>query len=121
MKVSSDDSTRGSGRLDYLTNGELRGEIAYAVGADPTRYGPGSSLGLTKDEVLKVCERLRPPHSEVTLHECKLEPLYERACRWAGGEYQPNAGKAWKINRKNLKRIHRAVGAADPRTVVAHE
>jgi hypothetical protein len=104
--------------LRYHTNGELREEIAYTVGSDPTRYGAGSERGLRKKEVARLAERLRPDGEELDVSECDLATLYDRVCEWAGGEYQPNAGNAWGINRDNLKHIHRAIDATEPREVV---
>jgi hypothetical protein len=48
-----------------------------------------------------------------------LGEVYEAVCQWAGGEYHPNAGKPWGINRDNLKAIHRAVDAGPLREVPA--
>lgn len=102
-------------RLQYLTRGELREEIVYAVGGDPTRYGAGSDRGLKKADVKRIATHLQPEDSDAALDAMDLGNLYEVACRWAGGEYQPNAGKPWGVNRSNLKQIHRAVSGEDPR------
>jgi hypothetical protein len=103
-----------SQRRQYLTVGELRQEIAYTVGGDPSRYGPRSGKAMPKATVRRVAERLQPEDSTLTVHECDLVDLYRHVCEWAGGEYQPNAGRAWGINRANLKLIHRELGASDP-------
>ena len=105
-------------RLKYLRNNQIRGEIAYAVGADPTRYWDDEGRGLTKAHVLRVAQRLQPADSALDIDDMDLGDLYEHVCRWAGGEYSPNAGKPWGINRDNLKLIHDAVDATDPREVV---
>jgi hypothetical protein len=107
-----------SERRQYLTTGELREEIAYAVGGHPSRYGPRSGKGLKKATVRRVAEQLQPADSDLRLHECDLVDLYRHVCEWAGGEYQPNAGNAWGINRANLKLIHRELGARDPTEAV---
>lgn len=104
----------GSERLQYLTNGELRAEIVYAAGGDPTRYGVGSPHCLVKDEVKRVACQLEPEDSDVDIEALDLEGLYRVVCRWAGGEHQPNAGNVWGINRNNLKKIHGAVGGRPP-------
>lgn len=106
-----------SERRQYLTTGELREEIAYAVGGDPSRYGAGSSHGLKKATVRRIAEQLQPEDSTLTLHQCDLVNLYRHVCDWAGGEYQSNAGRAWGINRANLKLIHRELAATDPTEV----
>ena len=108
-------------RLKYLNRGQIREEIAYAVGADPSRYGVDSSRGLKKADMARIAERLQPAHSDLDIQQCDLRTLYERVCGWAGGEYQRTAGKQWGINRENLKRIHRAVGASDPREIANPE
>lgn len=105
-------------RQRYLTKGELREEIAYVVGADPTRYGAGSERCLQKADVLRLADRLQPVDSDIDVRKCTLGPLYSLVCRWAGGEYRPNAGRQWGLNRDNLKAIHRAVGGSDPREIL---
>lgn len=115
--MTEDAQTRHQDRLRYLTKGELREEIAYAVGADPTRYGAGSDRGLRKADVVRIGDRLQPADSDLELRECHLGTLYEVVCAWAGGTYEPNAGKPWGICRENLKQIHRAVDGSDPREV----
>ncbi|MDZ7701789.1 MAG: hypothetical protein U5J98_06820 [Halobacteriales archaeon] len=113
-------STGRSERLRYLTNGELREEIAYAAGADPTRYGAGKSgVGLKKADVLRIATQIQPDDSDVELNKLDLKGLYQVVCRWSGGEYKPNAGNAWKINRDNLKKMHQAIGGRPPREIVA--
>jgi hypothetical protein len=102
-------------QLQYLTKGELREEIVYAVGGDPTRYGSGSDRGLKKADVKRIATHLQPEDSDILLNAMDLGNLYEVACRWAGGEYQPNTGNPWGVNRSNLKQIHRAVGGVSPR------
>lgn len=116
MTSDSDDWTD---RLKYLSNGELREEIAYTVGGDPSRYGAGSGRGLLKDDVLRVAEALQPEDSPLDLESMTLRDLYVPVCEWAGGEYEPNAGNAWGINRENLKQIHQALDAEPPREVAS--
>ncbi|UHQ96418.1 hypothetical protein [Natrinema halophilum] len=105
--------------LKYLTNGELREEIAYTVGGDPTRYGVDSERGLTKADVFRIAVAIEPDDTTVDLPDLDLEELYRVVCKWAGGEYNANVGNAWRINRPNLKRIHQAVDAQPPREVVS--
>lgn len=103
--------------LAFKRNGELREEIVYAVGGDPTRYGIESRKGMTVDHVRRVGHRLQPDDSDVDVDALALTDLYTHVCDWAGGDHEPNAGKDWKITRENLKKIHRAVGGEDPREV----
>lgn len=103
-----------SDRRKYLNNGELRAEIVYAAGGDPTRYGAGSPRCLVKDHVKRVAYQLEPEDSDVDIEALDLEGLYRVVCRWAGGEHRPNAGNVWGINRENLKKIHRELGATNP-------
>jgi hypothetical protein len=110
----SGQSQDGIDRLQYLTKGELRAEIVYAVGGDPTRYGAGSDRGLKKADIQRIATHLEPEDSDADLDAMDLGNLYEVACRWGGGEYHPNAGKPWGVNRSNLKQIHQAVGGEDP-------
>jgi len=109
----------GTDRLIYLNRGELREEIVYAVGGDPSRYGVDSDRGLQRADTERIAQKLQPEDNNLNLQQCQLGKLYEVACRWAGGEYQPNAGKPWGINRPNLKEIHRAVDGHPPRKKVA--
>lgn len=111
-------SSESTDRLTYLMKGELREEIAYAVGANPGRYGVDSTFGFRKADMIRIADQLQPADSDVEIRDCTLDTLYEFVCRWAGGEYQPNAGNPWGINRPNLKKIHRAVDAGDPREVI---
>jgi len=109
----------GTDRLTYLNKGELRQEIVYAVGGDPSRYGENSDRGIRMADVERIAQTLQPEESDLELEKCQLGKLYEVACRWAGGEYQPNAVKPWGINRPNLKEIHRAVNGRPPKEKVA--
>lgn len=104
-------------QLKYCSNGVLREEIAYTVGVDPTRYGDGVQSGFLKEHLQQIAIALEPDDSEITIERCKLGPLYRIICDWAGGEYQPNSGNVWKINRENLKEIHRALDAKQPRKI----
>jgi hypothetical protein len=62
-----------SERRQYLTAGELREEIAYAVGGDPSRYGPRSSYGLKKATVRRVAEQL------ASIDDCPAPKVRNRA------------------------------------------
>lgn len=112
-------SEDGKDRLAYLKNGQVREEIAYAVGADPDRYGVDSRRGFKKADVIRVAVSLQPEDSDLEVEEMDLGGLYDAICSWAGGEYSPNAGKPWGLNRANLKAIHRAIDAQPPREVVS--
>jgi len=105
-------------RLQYLTNGELREEIAWAVGGDVCRYGAGTDRGLQKADMRRIATQLQPEDSPVTLRDCDLATLYELSCDWAGGEYDANAGNPWGLYRPSLKTIHRAVDGQPPREVI---
>jgi len=100
-------------RLQYLKKGELRAEIVYVVGGDPTRYGAGSERCLKKADIQRIATHLQPEDSDADLDAMDLGNLYEVACQWGDGEYHPNAGKPWGVNRSNLKQIHRAVVGED--------
>lgn len=109
-----------SDRLRYLNRGQLREEIAYAAGVDPDRYGIGAAgVGFRKAHVRKIAVQLQPDSDHTNIDALELRGLYYAVCEWADGEYQPNAGNAWGINRENLKAIHRALDAAPPREVVS--
>jgi hypothetical protein len=110
-----------SDRLKYLNNGELRAEIAYAAGGDPTRYGVDSQRGLKKADMRRVADSLQPADNDLDVHELELRGLYEAVCEWAGGEYEPNAGNPWSLYRPNLKRIHRALDAGPMQEVAADD
>lgn len=117
--ATNQESTGDAERLTYLNKGQLREEIAYVVGADPTRYGIDSDRGLCRDDMERIATQLKPADSGLDVRKCQLGKLYEVCCRWAGGEYQPNAGNPWGISRQNLKKIHRAVDGRPPREKVA--
>jgi len=108
-----------SDRLKYLNKGQLREEIVYAVGGDPSRYGANSDRGISIADARRIATTLQPDDSELDLDAMTIGDLYEHICDWAGGEYSPNAGNPWGINRPNLKEIHRAVDGQPPREVVA--
>jgi len=103
--------------LRYRRNRQLRAGIAYAVGADPTRFDRDRRRSLRKATVVAVGEQLRPADSDLNLEALGLAELYERVCAWAGGEYSPNAGNPWGLNRPNLKRLYTALDARPPREV----
>ena len=105
--------------LRYLTNGEIREQIAYTAGGDPTRYGADSDRGLCKADMLRIAEQVRPDGDETVLEDCTLSELLKLVCVWSGGEYRGNAGQQWGVQRENLKKIHRTLGASDPREVAA--
>lgn len=105
-------------RQTYLRNAELRAEIVYSVGGDPTRYT--ENVGLQKADVVRIARQLQPDGNDLDVEALRLGDLYDAVCEWAGGEYSPNAGNPWKINRENLKQIHRAVEAESPTKVVEY-
>lgn len=103
--------------LRYRRNRQLRAGIAYAVGAYPTRFDSDRRRSLRKATVVAAGEQLRPADSDVELDALGLAELYERVCAWASGEYSPNAGDPWGLNRPNLKRLYQALDARPPREV----
>lgn len=112
-------SAERSERLQYLRNNELRAEIVAAVGGDPARFQGADSRYMRKAHLVNVADTLQPADSDVEPRALQLGQLYEYICRWAGGEYEPNAGSPWGINRDNLKHIHRSVGGCPPEEVVS--
>jgi hypothetical protein len=103
--------------LRYRRNRQLRAGIAYVVGADPTRFDSDRRRSLRKATVVAAGEQLRPADSDVNLEALGLAELYKQVCVWAGGEYSPNAGDPWGLNRPNLKRLYTALEARPPREV----
>lgn len=103
--------------LKYLNNRELREQIAYAVGADPSRYSDEAKK-FTKSHVQQIAQQLQPEDNDLDVDAMALGDIYEAVCDWAGGDYSPNAGKPWGINRENLKLIHTAVDGREPREVI---
>lgn len=106
-----------SDRLTYLTVGEIREEIAYAVGADPGRFEAGSQRGLRRNTLRRIAEQLRPEDSGLDVQQCHLPELYETVCEWVDVEYEHNAGNPWSLNKPQLKSIHGELDASDPRAV----
>lgn len=102
-------------RLRYLTNGELREEIVYAVGGDPDRYGPGSDHMLIKDDLVRIATDVLADNNDEPLSEYSVEELYDLICTAVGTEFEANAGRAWGLKRRDLKAIHRVVDGQDPR------
>lgn len=107
-----------AGPLKHLQTGEIREQIAYTIGSDPTRYTGDRRRNLKKKEIVKIAERLQPEDSDYELVFMNLAELYEHVCNWAGGEYQKQSGNQWGLCRDNLKLIHRSIGAEPPREVV---
>lgn len=101
-------------RRKYLTNGELREEIAYTVGSDPTRYGRGVKRGLTKHERIAIAREVTDHDSPEALTTIELATCLIDALDVDG---EPSRGD-WKLERPTLKAIHDAVDAEDPRAVV---
>lgn len=106
-------------RVRYLRNNELRAEIVAAVGGDPARYQQDDTIHLQKADLVRVADTLQPDDDETKVCALTLGALYEEICRWAGGEYDANAGRPWGITRENLKAIHRAVDGRPPQEVPA--
>jgi hypothetical protein len=104
-----------------LRNNEIRREIAYTVGHDPTRYQDVGSkhVCLTKAELLSIGEALRPADSDVAVGQLELIELYPQICEWVGLEYEPNVGNQWGLDREQIKAIHRAIDARPPEEVPA--
>lgn len=105
-------------RLKFLQNVEIREEIAYTVGGDPTRYDTERGRNLNKADILRAATQLQPEDNDAALSEMTIGDLYEVVCRWSGGEYVPNAGNPWGLRRPNLKKLHQALDAQPPREVV---
>jgi len=98
--------------LKFKTNRELRRDIAYTVGGDPTRYA--DSKHLNKADLMRLAETLDVERAA----EMNLDGLYEAICESVGQEWTANAGHPWGINRDNLKAIHRTIDASSPREVI---
>jgi hypothetical protein len=101
--------------LKYKRNIELRREIAYTAGGDPTRYGEEDPRrGLVKADLQRIATQLQPADDDTDIAALDLRGLYETICRFADAEYSPNAGNAWALNRAALKAIHRVLDARAP-------
>jgi hypothetical protein len=97
-------------RLTYLRTPQIRQEIVYASGGDPTRY-TDTDLCLNKADLKRIAQQLQPDTDTTTISDAGVRYLLETVCEWAGAEYQSNAGNQWRICRDSLKAIHRAVNA----------
>jgi len=98
----------------YRRNADLRREIAYAVGSDPSRYETGRDRCLLKHEVVAVGTQVTDREA-VELHALSLAELYPLICEAVGEPYEGNAGNQWRLNRAALLAIHDALaGVADP-------
>lgn len=103
-------------RLKYHENLEMREEIVYTTGGDPTRYNGGDKRRLKKSDARRIAQQLQPEENDLELHDMKLREILENICKWAGGEY--NRGSAtMDITRDNLKLIHQALDAKPPQEV----
>lgn len=99
-------------RVQYLTVGEMRREIADAVGSAPDRFGPGSDRCLRKRTVVKVAIAVTDGHVDPRLMDRDLSGLYDYVADEVGLTYQHTAGRDWGFPREVLKRIHAEVVAS---------
>lgn len=109
----------GPNRQKYLRNAELREEIAYAVGGDPTEYGDDSNRRLLREDLVRIATQLQPERDDLVVEDAPMRHLYEAICEWVGGDWQPSAGNPHGLRRENLKLIHDAVGGRPPRETVS--
>ena len=105
-------------RRTYLRVDELRAEIAYEVGCDPTRY-VGSDRRLDKEALQRLARALECSSGSEHIEQLPLRRLYPLVCESAGGRYNASAGNQWGINRDNLKAIHEAVEAGPMQVIDA--
>lgn len=104
-------------RRKYLNNNELRAEIAYAVGEDPTRFdGDSDATALQKETLARVAERLQPEDSDLEVGAMEMSELYRSVGEWVGVEHS-GSQQNWGLNRDHLKAIHEAIDAEDPENV----
>jgi hypothetical protein len=97
----------------YRRNADLRREIAYAVGSDPSRYETGRDRCLLKHEVVAVGTQVTD-RSQAALQRLSLAELYPLICQAVDEPYNGNAGNQWRLNRPALLAIHDALDATDP-------
>lgn len=104
-------------RRKYLNNNELRAEIAYAVGQDPTRFDGGSdATALQKETVTRIAEQLQPEGGDLEVGAMEMSEIYRSVGEWIGVEHS-GSKQNWGLNRDHLKAIHEAIGAEDPESV----
>jgi len=97
----------------YRRNADLRREIAYAAGSDPSRYETGRDRCLLKHEVVAVGAQVTD-RSQAALQRLSLAELYPLICQAVDEPYEGNAGNQWRLNRPALLAIHDALDATDP-------
>lgn len=92
----------------FKRNRELRQEIALAVGIEPRDRYVVHDRGLRKRHLQAVARKL-DVETNASVDELSIEELYKAICRVVGSKYQGTAGNQWRINRPNLKRLHRVL------------
>lgn len=98
-------------RLTYLRKAEVRAEVVYAAGGDPTRYQDSPTRGIRKADARRIARQLQPDDIALDIDAMRLADLYRHICEWAGCEYQETAGHQWDLNKATLKHVHRALDA----------
>jgi hypothetical protein len=95
-------------RLTYLRNSDIRAEIAYAVGGDPSRYKHDRRLKLKKSDLVRIATAVSEHEAPASLTVRELYELLDGAV--PGMDHTHNSGRSWGITRDDLKTIHQAVG-----------
>jgi hypothetical protein len=103
--------------LKYLRNNELRQEIAYAVGGDPSRYDSNETVNLCKADLVRIAGVIADHQHPQQLTVRGLYDLIDDDV--PGMDHTHNAGNSWGIARDDLKAIHESVGGQPPQIVVA--
>jgi ribosomal protein S27AE len=108
--------TSGTERLKYLRNNELRQEIVFAVGGDPSEYDRDETYNLRKADLVRVVEAVADRENPQELTVRGLYDLLDESVPEMDHEH--NAGNTWGIRREDLKAIHKTVDGRPPQKVV---
>jgi len=92
--------------LKYKTNGELRRDIAYTTGSDPSQYERGGTTFFSGRELARIAETIG-----IDATGCGQRELVKTL---AAAVNEPINGLVRNLRRPQLKALHRRVGARSP-------
>jgi len=98
--------TRTQSALKYKTNGELRRDIAWSTGSDPSQYERGGTTFFSGRELARIAEAIGIEATDRGQREL-VKTL-------AAAVNEPINGLVRNLRRPQLKALHRRVGARSP-------
>jgi len=114
--MSSEGDAQGD-RLKYLRNNEIRAEIVYAVGGDPSPFDREETYCIRKADLVRIATAVADLDEPAQLTIRGLYDAIDDAV--PAMDHYHNAGNTWGITREDLKAIHRAVDGRPPKQIVS--